>query len=487
MALLNCNTAMEGKKYYVAIDLGATSGRTMLAACGEEGMEMEVVNRFPNGPIRAQGHYYWDIYALLGHILDGLKAVAQRGIVPESIGVDTWGVDFAMIGKDGKLLSLPLSYRDHITDGAPEAFFKRVPADELYAKTGLQVMNFNSIFQIDALRRAGSSALEAAAKIAFMPDAISYLLTGVNVTEYTIASTSALVNAKERKLDAELLKAVGFTEDNFGPMVRPGAVVGTLTAEAQEITGLPAVKVVAVGGHDTASAVAAVPAMGKNFAYLSSGTWSLMGIEVDKPIINDESRTLNYTNEGGVGGTIRFLKNICGMWLLERCRGEWGDADYESLIAECMASEPFRSLIDPDAPCFANPTVMTKAIADYCVATGQPAPETRGQFTRCIFESLALKYREVIDNLRAMSPHPIEVLHIIGGGSRNALLNQWTANAIGMRVVAGPAECTALGNVMVQAGMSREQMAAAVETTEYLPQDQATWTEAYDKYLKIIK
>ena len=387
----------------------------------------------------------------------------------------------------------PYAYRDPHTVCAPEAFFARVPREKVYKLTGIQVMNFNSLFQLDTLRRNNDSALEAADKIAFMPDAISYLLTGKLVTEYTIASTAQLVNAKEKKLAPELLEAVGLTEDNFGEFVYPGYTIGSLTEEVQRMTGLGAIPVVAVAGHDTGSAVAAVPALDPNFAYLSSGTWSLIGVETQSPVITADTEKLNFTNEGGIGGTIRLLKNVCGMWLLERCREGWGETSYPELIAETQYCEPFRSLINPDDALFANPANMEEAIREYCESTGQPVPETRGQFTRCIFESLALRYRQVLEDLQALTPNSIDTLHIIGGGSRNALLNQFTADATHLKVVAGPSEATAIGNVMVQAMAAgvvanieemRKLIYKSVPTQTYLPQVTADWDIAYIHFKK---
>lgn len=483
------------KTNFFAVDLGATSGRTILGFFSDNGLNMEEINRFPNQLIEVNGHFYWDIYALYNHIIEGLKLVAERGINITSIGIDTWGVDFVCIGKDGHLLRQPYAYRDPHTDGAPEKFFSRIPRNHVYAQTGIQVMNFNSVFQLDTLRRNNDSALAAADKVLFMPDALSYMLTGEMVTEYTIATTAQLVNAYTRQLEPELLAAVGLTEKHFGRFVYPGEKVGVLTAEVQKMTGLGAIPVIAVAGHDTASAVAAVPALNPNFAYLSSGTWSLMGVETDAPIINEETETLNFTNEGGVEGTIRFLKNICGMWLLERCRTGWGETSYSELIADAEGAEAFRSLINPDDACFANPADMEDAIKKYCERSGQPIPETRGQIVRCIFESLALRYRQVLDNLKSLSPRAIETLHVIGGGSRNDLLNQFTANAIGIPVVAGPSEATAIGNVMIQAMAAGEAADVAgmrqiihhsISLKLYQPQQTEVWNAAYIQFKNIV-
>ena len=481
------------KQCFFAVDLGATSGRTILGSFGEGNLELEVLNRFPNHLIEAGGHFYWDIYELYRNVLEGLKAAARRNdCVITSIGVDTWGVDFVCVGSDGAFLRLPRAYRDPHTTGAPERFFTRMPRSTVYGLTGIQVMDFNTLFQLDTMRHNADSALAAADKLLFLPDALSYLLTGEMVTEYTIASTAQLVNATTRRLEPSLLHELGLSEKHFGRFVYPGETVGTLTPAVQRLTGLDPVPVIAVAGHDTASAVAAVPDTGKDFAYLSSGTWSLMGIEAAAPVLTPAAEALNLTNEGGVEGTIRLLKNICGMWLLERCRPGWGNASYADLIAEAKAAEPFRSLINPDDPTFANPADMEQAIRDYCAShLAQPQPETRGQVVRCIFESLALRYRQVLDSLRAFSPRPLSALHIIGGGSNNHLLNQWTANACGITVVAGPAEATAIGNIMIQAiaaGQAtnitamRSVLSHSLDLPVFEPQDTPAWEAAYRRF-----
>lgn len=443
---------------------------------------------FPNHLIETGRHFYWDIYELYRHIIEGLRIAARKGVEITSIGIDTWGVDFVCVGKDGGFLRQPYSYRDPHTMGAPEAFFTRIPRSHVYGWTGIQVMNFNSLFQLDTLRRNHDSALAAADKLLFMPDALSYMLTGQMVTEYTIASTAQLVNANTRRLEDALLQEIGLTQAHFGRFVYPGEKIGGLTEEVQRITGLGAVPVIAVAGHDTASAVAAVPAMDRNFAYLSSGTWSLMGVETDAPVITAETESLNFTNEGGVEGTIRLLKNICGMWLLERCRTEWGEISYSELIVEAGTCEPFRSLINPDDALFTNPANMEQAIKTYCSDYRQPIPMTHGQIVRCIFESLALRYRQVLDSLRNLSPRPVEALHVIGGGSRNELLNQWTANAVGIPVIAGPSEATAIGNVMVQAlaagaardiASMRQLISRSISLKTFYPQDVEDWNAAY--------
>ena len=383
--------------HFAAIDLGATSGRVILATLCDGKIAMEEIHRFADPIIEMQGHFYWDFPAIYKSVIEGLSKIVSQGVAIEAIGIDTWGVDFVCFGKDGGMLRLPYCYRDPHTVGAPEEFFKRMSRKTLYNKTGIQIMNFNSVFQFDTLRRNKCSALENADKILFIPDALAYLLTGEAVTEYTIASTAQMINPRTKEWDEDILILLGLSANNFGRMIMPGEQIGVLTAEVQRLTGLGAVPVVAVAGHDTGSAVAAVPMEDEKSAYLSSGTWSLMGIESQEPIISERSFELNFTNEGGIEGTIRVLKNICGMWLLERCRAEWPEMGYGELIAAAEKEEAFRSLINPDAPCFANPTSMTKAIADYCQATEQPAPESVGQYVRCIFESLALRYRQDVE------------------------------------------------------------------------------------------
>ncbi len=488
------------KCHFFAVDLGATSGRTIVGTLSDDGLTLREITRFQNPIITLRGHCYWDIYALYREIIEGLTAVAHEGIAIRSIGIDTWGVDFALIGADGDLLRNPYSYRDPHTEGVMDDYFRAVPRERVYDLTGIQFMNFNSLFQLYQLHRTNNSALGAADKILFMPDALSYLLTGCCVTERTIASTSQMLNPRTGRLEKELLDVCGISEKQFGPLTEPGTVVGTLTPEVQRLTGLGAVPVVAVAGHDTASAVAAVPARSERFAYLSSGTWSLMGIETPWPIINKESYERNFTNEGGVEGTTRFLKNICGMWLLERSRAEWKAEgkpySYDYIYAHIPQVPAFRSLIHPDAPCFANPASMVKAIQDYCRRTAQPVPETTEEVCRCIFDSLALRYKQVFGYLMEMAPFPLETLHIIGGGTQNVLLNQLTANATGVTVVTGPIECTAIGNIMLQAKAAglvsdirsmRALIAASIETKTYTPQDADLWEEAFKQYLSVCK
>lgn len=485
------------KKYFFAVDLGATSGRTIVGTLDDGKVILEELTRFDNNLIEANGHFYWDIYALYFEIIKGLKAAKQRDLCITSIGIDTWGVDFVCVAEDGSV-SQPIAYRDPHTFDAMADYLENVMSREkVYGVTGIQFMNFNSIFQLYAMKRAGNSALKNAQKILFIPDALSYMLTGNMVCEYTIASTAQLLAPRTGQLDPRLLASIGLTQSKFGRMVNPGDLVGALTADVQKQTGYGAIPVIAVAGHDTGSAVAAVPAKNEKFAYLSSGTWSLMGIETKEAIINHISYERNFTNEGGIEGTTRFLKNICGMWLYERCRKEWTDApkSHPELIAEAMKQPAFQSIINPDDACFANPSSMIDAIQTYCKETNQHVPQGYAEICRCIFDSLALRYRQVFSYLTEMASFPIEVLHIIGGGSLNDNLNQFTANSCGVEVLAGPQEGTALGNIMVQAKAAgevkdlwdmRKVIANSLNLKRFSPADKEIWDAAYVKYLKIL-
>lgn len=485
-------------KCFFAVDLGATSGRTIIGGINNGKIELKELTRFPNNLIEINGHYYWDIYALYFEIIKGLKEAKNNNIAITSIGIDTWGVDFVCVADDNSI-SQPIAYRDPHTFEAMEDYLANVKTrDQVYNITGIQFLNFNSIFQLHAMKKAGNVALKNAKKILFIPDALSYMLTGEMVCEYTIASTAQLLDPRTKQLDPSLLESIGLSQDKFGRMVNPGDFIGNLRPEVQKETGLGAIPVVAVAGHDTGSAVAAVPAANENFAYLSSGTWSLMGIETKNAIINEISYDRNFTNEGGIEGTTRFLKNICGMWIYERCRKEWTNApkSHTELQAEAMKQPAFQSIINPDDPMFANPVNMVDAIQEYCKKTGQYVPKSYAEICRIIFESLALRYRQVYEYLEEMAEFPIAVLHIIGGGSLNAYLNQFTANSCGIKVLAGPQEGTALGNIMVQAKAAgevkdlwemRRVIANSLELKEFTPTDREEWDKAYERYLKIIE
>lgn len=443
---------------FLAVDLGATSGRTVVATTDGQRIDMRELTRFENPQLPIGNHLFWNLPHLYNEMLKALRLVAAEGIELRSIGIDTWGCDVAFIGADGQLLGLPYCYRDPHTDNAMELFFsERLPREEVYQLTGIQFMPFNTLFQLDTLRREKCTALREAAKVLFIPDALIYMLTGEAVCEQTVASTSQMLNPATGDLDPVIIHSLGMVRQHFGRLVKPGEKVGCLTPQLQVATGVGPVRVVAVGSHDTASAVAAVPATDANFAYLSCGTWSLLGVETAKPIITAESLAENFTNEGGLDGTIRFLKNITGLWIFEQCRKEWNadtsrwniPSDVNELNALSLTSE-CQSIINPDDPRFAHPASMTAAICDYLTETAQPLPQTPADYVRVIFRSLAERYAQVIATLRRLTDVDIQRLHVIGGGSRNEFLMQFTANTIGMPVIAGPQEGTALGNVLAQ-------------------------------------
>lgn len=470
-------------KSFVAFDLGATSGRSILGELTGNGkLSIKELTRFPNQMMSLNGHLTWNIYSLYEELKRGLREAASLGVTPASIGIDTWGVDYVSLAPDDSIIWLPYAYRDSQTIGAADRFFKNaMPASLLYGCTGIQHLDFNTVFQLNEHRNDFSHL--NAAKFVFLPDALSYMLTGNVVTEYTIASTGALIDARRREFDHRVLETVGLDTSKFGKLVMPGHIIGNLKTEIADEVGLPAVPVVAVAGHDTASAVAAIPALDRKFAYLSSGTWSLMGIETDAPVINETTERHNITNEGGVGGTIRLLKNITGMWIVEQCLKQWkseGVAYTYPQMVELAENSDAVCIIDPDDSSFTAPADMVATIDGYCRATGQPVPSTHGEYIRSVFESLACKYAKILDVFRSLSEYPIERLHVIGGGSRNAFLNQLTADACGIPVIAGPAEATALGNIMVQAMASgdvknlaelRKVIADNIETVTYYPKN----------------
>ena len=441
-------------KVYLAADFGGGSGRVIAGWLEDGQLKMEEVHRFGNRQVRLGDHVYWDFPALFEDMKAGLKKAAAKGYKVESIGVDTWGVDFGLIDRDGQLIGNPVCYRDARTAGMVEEMFKTLNPTEHYATTGIQVMEINTLPQLLSIK--GTAQLESAQHLLFMPDLFSYFLTGNATNEYCIASTSDLLDAKKREWSLETIKALGLPEHIFGKIVMPGTVRGTLRADIAEETGLGEVKDVAVGSHDTASAVAAVPAVEGDgtMAFLSSGTWSLLGVELPEPILTEEARKAEFTNEGGVGGRIRFLQNITGLWILQRLMAEWKERGEEQSFGQLLP-EAEKACIDSIIPvadaAFMNPASMEKAICEYCQQSGQQVPSTKGELTRCLLQSLATKYKEAISGVNNLLPEPLKRLHIIGGGSQNELLNQLTANALGVPVWAGPVEATAMGNILVQA------------------------------------
>ena len=445
-------------KVYLAADFGGGSGRLIAGWFEDERLCIEEVHRFGNRQVRLGDRLYWDFPALFEDLKDGLKRAAAKGYDVESIGIDTWGVDFGLIDRDGCLLGNPVCYRDSRTKGVLDEVFKTLDATEHYTTTGIQVMEINTLAQLVSMK--GSAQLEAAHRLLFMPDLFSYFLTGVANNEYCIASTSELLDARSRNWSWETIRALGLPEHIFGEIVMPGTVRGYLREDIASETGLGRVKVVAVASHDTASAVAAVPGLLSSgeeqglAAFLSSGTWSLLGVLLPQPILSEEARQASFTNEGGVDGSIRFLQNITGLWLLQRLMAEWaeqGDKQSFGVLLPAAEATCIDAIIPVADEAFMNPPSMEEAIKVYCRESGQAVPQTKAELTRCVLQSLAEKYREAIAHLNTLLPRPVSRLHIIGGGSQNQLLNRLTAEATGLEVVAGPVEATAMGNILVQA------------------------------------
>jgi len=440
---------------FLAIDLGAESGRAILGTLDAGQLTLEELHRFPNTPVHLHTGLYWDALRLFHEIQHALSVCGrERKIKLDGIGVDTWGVDFALLGSDGALVDNPRHYRDSRNNGMLEKTFAVVRREEIFGETGIQFMQINSLYQLHAMKLNGSPALGAAHKLLFMPDLFNYWLTGQQRAEVSIASTSQFYNPAKRQWATGLFRRLGLPESVLPEIVQSGTRLGTLVAEIAESSGLTGdVPVYATAGHDTASAVAAVPAEGGDWCYISSGTWSLMGVELDAPVIDDRSLALNFTNEVGAGGKIRLLKNIAGLWPLQECRRAWALAgreySYEELSKLAASAETAGMLIDPDA--FQEPGRMPERISEYCRTQGHKAPDQPGGMARLILESLAATYRKVLDSLETLLDRRINRVHIVGGGSRNQLLNQLAANALGRSVVAGPAEATAAGNVLVQA------------------------------------
>lgn len=484
----------------LAFDLGAESGRAVLGHFDGERLSLSEVHRFPNEPVRLPDGLHWDALRLFAELKRGLTLCAREHVRPASIGVDTWGVDFALLDRGGALLGNPYHYRDGRSEGMMEEAFRRVRREEIFERTGIQFMQFNSLFQLLSMALARSPLLECAETFVTMPDLFNYWLSGRAVCEFTNATTTQCYDPRAGGWATSMLERLGIPTRFLPEVVPPGTVLGPLVSSVAEETGLVDVPVVAPACHDTASAVAAVPAEGEDWAYISSGTWSLVGVEVREPIITPESLAGNFTNEGGVAGTFRFLKNVAGLWLVQECRRVWAqqgeEHSYDELTRMAEAAAPFTAFIDPDNPSFLNPPDMPRAIAAYCMRSGQAAPEERGSVVRCGLESLALKCRWVLGLIEKMRGRPVRVVHIVGGGSRNRALCQFTADATGRPVVAGPAEATATGNILVQALALRhlsslEEGRALVrrsfELSRYEPRDCAAWDEAYARFLGVLE
>ncbi len=433
-------------KRYAAVDLGASGGRVMAGRVGPDSLELTEVHRFPNRPVRVPEGLRWDVLGLYAGVLDGLKA---SGAV-DSVGIDSWAVDYGLLDTDGALLGNPVHYRDGRTDGIAEKVWATVPPEELYAATGVQYAPFNTLYQVTAAR--GSAHWARAARLLLVPDLLTYWLTGEQGTELTNASTTQLIDPRTRDWAHGVAERLDIDLGLFAPLRRPGDPAGVLRPEVLEETGLTGpVPVTAVGSHDTASAVAAVPADGVRFAYICTGTWSLAGLELDAPVLTEESRTANFTNELGLDGTVRYLRNIMGLWLLQECLRTWGEPDLGALLREAAQVPALRSVVDAGDAAFLAPGRMPERIAGACRDSGQPVPVSPAEVTRCILDSLALAHRTAVEEAQRLAGQPVDVVHVVGGGTRNALLCQLTADACGLPVVAGPAEAAALGNVLVQA------------------------------------
>ncbi len=491
------------KQVYLAVDLGASSGRVLAGEFSGQSLVLEEVSRFDNGGVLASGRLYWNWLGLWQHIQDGLRAACSRyGDQILSVGVDTWGVDFGLLDARGELLGSPVHYRDRRTEGMMDEAFKTVSRAEIFEATGLQFMELNTLYQLMALRQTNPSMLESARSLLLMPDLFHWLLSGEVSNEYTDATTTQFFDPRKNVWALSLLNRFDLPTDFLGPITAPGTQLGCLRSSVvREING-HAMKVVLPGTHDTASAVMAVPALAEtvdrpNWCYISSGTWSLMGVESPGPVVNEDCRELNFTNEGGVGGTIRLLKNIAGLWLVQQCRASWlrtgRELSWNDLTMAAGESAPLVSLIHPDDGRFVAPDDMPREIQEFCRETGQTVPETHGAVIRCALESLALRYRMVLGWLEQLVDARLETIHIVGGGTQNRLLCQMTADACARPIVAGPIEATAIGNVMMQAvsqgavgsiAEARQVIRGSFEMVEYEPSDTAIWDDAYERFVR---
>lgn len=491
------------ERTYLAVDLGAESGRVIAGRFDGRRVALEELNRFPNGPVPIAGSLRWNVLGLWDGIREGLtRAAKNRGDIA-SVGVDTWGVDYVLLDKAGELLGLPYHYRDQRTRGMLAEATAHVPRETIFAETGLQFMEINTLYQLVAARRQNAALLDAADRLLLMPDFFHWCLSGSRVVEFTNATTTQLVHPLRRTWSDTLIRGLRLPGRIFGDVVSPGTDLGPLRPQVAESTGLGRIKVVAPATHDTGSAVAAVPTDrtgSPNWAYISSGTWSLIGVEVADAVLSPKALAYNVTNEGGVDGTYRLLKNVMGLWLVQELRRSFDRAgrtfDYADLTRLASEAKPFGPLVDPDAAAFLSPADMAVAIRDFCRKSGGKPPETEGELVRCALESLALKYRVVLGRLEELTGVPIEVIHVVGGGGRNELLNQLTADACGRPVIAGPVEATALGNVLIQARAAgeigslaevRAVVKASSELKTFEPKNQDAWTEAAARFDALLE
>jgi rhamnulokinase len=487
------------KYYFLAFDIGASSGRAILGTLSDGKLNLTEVHRFQNRMQQIHGSFYWNIFCLFDELKTGLKkCISEFGIQPDSIGIDTWGVDYTLLNNEGQIIGLPYAYRDHRTDKSMESFFKLLSARDTYNLSGIQFLQFNTLFQLFSSYKSKLSQMEIAKSLLFTPDILNYLFTGVKKNEYTIASTSQMLKPGKPEWEYKLFKVAGIPKTLVEEIIQPGNILGSLTDEVCKETKSKPIPCIAVASHDTASAVVSVPATGSNWACISSGTWSVMGIESPVPVVNELSLKLNFTNEGGVEGTTRFLKNIMGMWLIQECKRIWDlewPLEWDEIVQMSKASTPFKALINPDDPSFLNPVNMPEAIKKFCLNTNQLIPETKGEIARCIYDSLILKYKYTLHQIESITGKKIERIHIIGGGAHNVEINQLTANATVVPVYAGPVEATSIGNIMYQAkGLGlvgsleeiREIVRNSFEVIEYQPNPKLEWEKAYERFLKLI-
>ena len=485
----------------LGIDLGASSGRGIVGSFNGEKLTLTENHRFLNEPVIQNGKFSWDILRIFHEIKNSIRKCVLDGDEIATVGIDTWGVDYGLLDKNGHLISNPVHYRDARNDGIEEYVDKICPLSDIYAATGIQSLNFNTIYQLAAEQRFNPGLLDYADKMLFIPDLLGYFLTGEMATEYTIASTGAVLDAKSKNYAFELLDKLGIPRKLFSDIVSPGHTLGALLPQVIEETGKTGAKVVKIASHDTASAVMAVPSKEESFIYISSGTWSLMGTELRSPIITDEASRLGFTNEGGVEDTIRFLKNIMGLWLIQESRRQWKregtDYSFGDLSKLALEAEPRKCFINPDDKMFAPPGNMPERIVEYCKKTGQRTPESVGEIVRCILDSLALKYRNTVESIAAFMPKKPTAIHVVGGGCQDKLLCKLTSDAIGLPVYAGPIEATAIGNISMQAiaagelkdvSEARDLISRSIELDTYEPtvSDKAAWDEAYGKFLKLL-
>ncbi|ACI18353.1 rhamnulokinase [Dictyoglomus thermophilum] len=490
---------MEDRKF-LAIDLGAESGRVIVGILKDGKLTIEEVHRFINRPVDILGRLYWNVTQIFQDIKDGLVKAFSKYRDIESIGIDTWGVDFGLVTKEGYFAGIPVCYRDHRTDGILEKAFEVMSRERIYELTGIQIMQINTLFQLYSMVLEKSSLFNSAYKLLFMPDLFNFMLTGEMKTEFSIATTSQMYNPIRDGWEEEILEKFGIPKDLMPEVLPPGTVIGNLNKSIEEELGVKNISVIAPCEHDTGCAVVGVPGEGEDWAYISSGTWSLMGVELKSPIINNESLKANFTNEGGYNKTFRFLKNIMGLWLLQRVKREWAkegeDLSYNEITRLAEQEKSFQYFINPDDVSFLNPPSMIKAIQYYCKKTGQEIPEKKGEIARCILESLAFRYKDVFTDLERILNKKISVLHIVGGGSQNQLLSQFTANILGIPVITGPIEATALGNIVVQAitkGAIKDVVEArkiirdSSEMKVYQPQNTEEWIRNYEKYKEVTE